>query len=454
MLAKRLIVFLESFFLKGHERTIKAKKNVAASFLIKGGSALTLLAVVPMTINYVSPAQYGVWVTLSSVIGWFNFFDIGLGNGLKNKLAEAISKSDVLLGRIYVSTTYLILSLIAIVLFTFFFIVNLFVDWSVILNVSSKFANELNLVAIILFFVFCLQFVLQLINVVCAATQNTISSNLINFFGNFIGLVTIFILSKTTSGSLLYLCFSIGIGPLISLIMFSLTLYKKKYKEFAPSFESANFSYSKDIMHLGFKFFLIQMGFIIFYNSNNIIISHIVGSEAVTPYSLAFQYFSIITMISGIIMNPFWVAFTEANAKEDYVWIKVTVRKLEKICVGIFLMSGLMLALSPMVYKYWVGSKVTIPFSLSLVFSFYVALNMFRTIYCYYMNGVGVVRMQIYSLSISAVINIPLAIFLGKNLGITGVILSTTILSFFCGILEFIQYNKLINLKAKGVWVQ
>ena len=438
------------FFSIGHERTIQAKKNIAASFVIKGGSVLILLLLVPMTINYVSPSQYGVWITLSSIINWFNFFDIGFGNGLKNRLAEAFSRGEVKLGRIYISTTYLILTLISVGLLCCFVLVNFFLDWSKVVNVPEHYAQELNLIVLILFFVFCFQFVFQLINVVSTATQNTIFPNLIGLLGNILSLVILFFLTRTTQGSLLYLCFSIGISPLISLILFSVGLYRTRYKDLAPSFSLAKLSYSKDLMHLGFKFFMIQIGFIIFYNSNNIIISHIIGPDAVTPYSVAFQYFSVITMISGIIMTPFWSAFTDANAKKDYVWIKNTVNKLEKLGAAGFFLSLIMLVASPLVYHYWLGEKVSIPFSLSAVFSFYVALNMARTIYCSYLNGVGVVMMQIYTLSICAVINIPLAIFLGKNFGVTGVILSTTILSFLCGIVEFTQYKKVVNLK--GQW--
>ena len=52
------------------------------------------LVLVPLTINYLNPTKYGIWITLSSVIGWFSFFDIGLGNGLRNRFAEAIANND------------------------------------------------------------------------------------------------------------------------------------------------------------------------------------------------------------------------------------------------------------------------------------------------------------------------------------------------------------------------
>ena len=66
-----------NFFTKGHKRSLEAKKNIIGSLLIKGCSIAIGLVAVPLTINYINPAQYGIWLTLSSMIAWFSFFDIG-----------------------------------------------------------------------------------------------------------------------------------------------------------------------------------------------------------------------------------------------------------------------------------------------------------------------------------------------------------------------------------------
>jgi O-antigen/teichoic acid export membrane protein len=65
---------------KGQSRSIDAKKNIVTSFVIKGINVLINLALVPLTIKYVNSTQYGIWLTLSSIITWFSFFDIGFGN--------------------------------------------------------------------------------------------------------------------------------------------------------------------------------------------------------------------------------------------------------------------------------------------------------------------------------------------------------------------------------------
>ena len=82
------------FFTKGNQRSLQAKKNIIGSLLIKVLSIATGLVLVPLTIHYINPSQYGVWLTLSSMIAWISFFDIGFTHGLRNKFAEARAKGD------------------------------------------------------------------------------------------------------------------------------------------------------------------------------------------------------------------------------------------------------------------------------------------------------------------------------------------------------------------------
>ncbi len=113
-----------------------------------------------------------------------------------------------------------------------------------------------------------------------------------------------------------------------------------------------------------------------------------------------------------------------------------------------------MVLVSPYVYKFWVGQDIEIPMLLSAILAFYTIWNTFRTIFIYYLNGVGVIKLQVYLVLISGLLNVPLAIGLARIMGTPGVILSTTILCIICGIIEIIQYKKLINQNAKGIWMK
>ena len=96
---KRNILF---FFTKGNERSVNVKKNIVLMILIKGCSILLSLLLVPLTLDYVDNECYGVWLALSSMVVWISFFDIGINNGLRNKLTAALAHNDYNLGRKYV----------------------------------------------------------------------------------------------------------------------------------------------------------------------------------------------------------------------------------------------------------------------------------------------------------------------------------------------------------------
>ncbi|WP_406824415.1 lipopolysaccharide biosynthesis protein [Pedobacter sp. KACC 23697] len=437
---------------KGDERQGTANINIVVSFFLKGASVATSLIVVPLTIDFVSPIQYGIWLTLGSIIGWMNFFDIGFSNGLKNKLTAAVTKKDMAEAKILISTSYAFIAFISIILFVIFFVANQFLDWTEILNTDKSFFDELRLVTTIVFAIFSIQFVLQLLNTICIACHDVRLSGLISFLGNLLGLGIVLVLLKVVKGSLLALSLSIGIAPLIVLLLFTIILFNTRYRQMSPSINKIDKLKGKEIIGLSSKFFIIQIGLLFFYNIDNVIISQVAGPLAVTSYGIAFKYFSVITMISGIVMTPFWPAFTEAHIKNDKAWIIKTINKLQRACILIFILSFFMLLVSKFAYKFWVGKDIAIPFMLSAILSYYVAFNTFRTIFVYYLNATNKLSIQVLIVVGSGFLNIPLGFWLGHLLGASGVILSTAILCTICGIIEIIQYKKLINNHASGIW--
>ncbi len=438
----------------GHERSNRAKRNIAASFIIKGLSILISLILVPMTINYINPTKYGIWITLSSIIGWFSFFDIGFGNGLRNKFAEAVALGNKELARKYVSTTYAILSIIIVVVFFVFIITNPFLNWAKILGAPKEMAQELSSLAFIVFSFFCLQFVLQLITTILIADQKPAKASYFNLLGSVFSLITIFLITKSTKGSLIYLGLALGFSPILVLSVASIWFFTHDYKYYVPSFKYIKFSYAKDLMHLGIKFFILQIAALILYQTNNIIITQLIGPADVTVFNIAYKYFGVIPMAFSIITAPFWSAYTESYLKKDLEWIKRSIRTLMYLWLFTSLLALLMLLVSGYIYKLWIGSRIPIPFSVSIACALYVIIVTWANIFLTFVNGIGKISLQLYLTIIVIVFNIPLAIFLAKylNMGISGVLFATCIDFLIFAIIIPIQYLKIINNNAVGIW--
>ncbi len=448
---------IKSFF-KGHERTVKAKKNIIASFFIKGISIIIGFLLIRVTLDYLDQTKYGIWLTLSSFLTWFTFFEIGLGNGLKNKLSEALAVKDYHLGKIYVSTTYAILMIVISILAAFFFIGNVFIDWTVILNTEKEMLNELTNVSFIVFGFFFLRFVLKLVSIILRADQRPAVANSFGPIGNLMALIVIYILTKTTDDSLIYLAWSLSAIPTFVLIGATLYFYNTDYKRIAPSLTFVKFKYAKDLLSLGIKFFLIQVSALIMFQSSNILIAQFYGPSEVTPFNIAYKLFSVITMVFTIIVTPFWAAFTEAWVKEDMAWVKKMVKNLFNIWLGLIVLSIFLFIISDTFFDFWLGKEqmntILISNRLKLLLILYFLLFNFGSIFNMFINGIGKLTIQMYSLLIGAIIFIPIALFFIKylNWGIESVVIASILSNFYSPFLAPYQYYKIVNKKAHGIW--
>jgi O-antigen/teichoic acid export membrane protein len=436
------------------ERTKNISKQTLISFGFKGASILISLITVPITINYLDKANYGIWLTLTSFIGWFTFFDMGFGHGLRNKFTEAKTKGNDEMVRTYVSTAYFSLAGIAAFLIILFLIFNSFIDWSYVFNTDESLKQDLSKLMIIVFSFFSIRIVANLITTLYLADQKPSFTNIVGFSTQFVSLLVIIILTKTTSSSLFLFGSIVSIVPILILIIVNFIGFNKNFAKYVPSLKYWKFGQVKEILGLGSKFFVIQIAAIILFTTDNMIISQLFGPEEVTPYSIAFKYFSIITMVFAIIVAPYWSAITQAYASNDFSWIKTSMKNLLKISMALSLVVLVMLLFSEKMYYIWVGNMVQIPFLVSIFMATYVIMGLFGKPFNHFVNGTGKIKVQLIFAIFGAIINIPLSVFFARNLGmgISGVILGTISSDFIGLILLPIQYSKIINKKAHGIW--
>lgn len=438
---------------RGHQRSVKAKKHIIFSFLIKGMSIFIGFYMVPLTLGYVEKEQYGIWLTLSSVVGWFSFFDIGLGHGLRNKLAVAMAEGKWDKARTFVSSTYVILGIIFAVIILLFFVVQPLIDWQMVLNSKAVDAGELRLVAIATFTFFCINFILRLIYSIFLADQRPANQAFFNLLINITSLIIIFVLTKTTQGSLFYLALTLGLTPMLILVIVSIVMFHGKYRPIAPSFHYFKVAQFKELVGLGSRFFLIQISSIIIFSTDNMIITQVLGPSEVPAYVIAHKYFGIVTAVFAIVSLPFWSAYTEAYVKKDMNWILSTNKKLIKAWSGLVIVGMALLLGSSYFYQFWVP-EIEVPFLLSLMMCIYVVLLAWGNIFVVFINGVGKIKLQLIVGIISTVINIPLSYFFAKTLGwgTAGVIMASTFCIAYGPVLAPLQFKKIVQGTAAGIW--
>ena len=124
-------------------RSSLARKNMLVSFITKCVGMLTSFLLVPLTLSFLNPEVYGIWLTISSILFWFTFFDIGLGNGMRNYVAESLSKGEIKLANKYVSTTFMFLFILGIIFTVVVCLIVPLIDFQELYNTTSESKEEL-----------------------------------------------------------------------------------------------------------------------------------------------------------------------------------------------------------------------------------------------------------------------------------------------------------------------
>ena len=183
-------------------------------------------------------------------------------------------------------------------------------------------------------------------------------------------------------------------------------------------------------------------------------VSNLLGPDQVAPYNIANRYLSMGLIVLNIVLSPIWSAVTDAYAKKDYEWIRNSLKRIRQFTVlwggGILLL----VLISKYVYSVWLGDAINIPFCLTLLQGIYVILYAWSVGQSCFLNGMNILRLQLITILIEALIFIPLAIFMIKLFGLNGIVLALIFANLPATIINTVQVSKIVRNKATGIWLK
>lgn len=448
------ILCIKDKFQKTDGRSKKMYKNTAAMMFIKGASILMSLMSAPIMLHHVNRADYGVLLTLTSIVSWVGMMDVGLGNGLRNRLPEMLVKGDLQEAKKAISSSYATLAIYVGLLISAFLIASPFIDWLNVLNSPKSDAEEINGLAMVVFVAFCLQFLLGLIVSILYAHQMPAMNSLISFGSQVVTFIALIVQVYVFNVSSVFQIGAVNclIPPSLMLIG-TIILFNTKLKEVAPSFRLIDFKSVSGILSLGVKFFILQIITIVLFQANSIIITRVVGPEAVVEYNMAFRYISVLTMFFNIMITPIWSATTDAYVRGDFAWIRKTLNFSRKICLIAIGSGVLMTILSKQVYTLWLGKgAIDISYTTTGLICLCVSFEMLYKVYGTIINGTGKVFAQMVITGIIAICYVPLALLLGQIFGLSGVLIANSLVFILNYLWSKIQCTKILNNTAYGFW--
>ena len=435
------------------QRSSLLQKNIIASFLIKGWSAIIVLLMVPATLHCLGEYKNGIWLTISSMLIWIDNMDIGLGNGLRNKVAEYVARGEHERTRSLISSTFAMLTCIIIPVLLVLLLLIFIGDPYQLFNASPSRVSHLDQVLMVTVTLVCTSFIFKLIGNFYMGLQLPAVSNLLIALGQTLALAGTYLVLWSGSHSLMHIALVNTAAPLLVYLLAFPYTFLYKYPQLRPSFGLINLQEAKAVINMGVQFFIMQVSGVILFMTSNLLISNLFSPEMVTPYQITYRYFSILLVIFTVVCMPFWNATTDAYQRNDMEWIRNATRKLRLMTIGFLVCLGLMILLSDTIYAVWIDRQTIIDIKMSIVMAVYIFILIYSMRYSYFINGIGKLRLQLIFTTAAAVLFIPLAYLTTLwTHDIIWFMVVMCLVNIPGLIVNRIQFSKLINGKAKGIW--
>lgn len=425
--------------------------NTVMAFVVRGIGLVVSLYTFPVYMNFFSDQRIlGLWFTMLSLLTWVLTFDLGIGNGLRNKLVQPLIEHDFNKARTLITSAYIVSGIIVIIAFFIGIIIFPMLDWNSVFNISANLISSdvLLKTIIILYSGVLIQFLLKLINSIFYALQISVLPNMLSLLSNALLLIYVLFVDRVDlEGNLLMLARANIFFTNLPLLIASIIIFKTKLKHCAPSIKYYNNKYAINVMSLGLTFFWLQLMSLILTSTNEFIITWLSGPQDVVNYQIYFKLFSLVGTIFTLSMIPIWSAITKAYYEKNYEWI-TKIFNLLKI-VALFFVIGefvLILILQPIV-NFWLGANtIEIDYLNAFVFAVSGGLYIWHSAITSVVNGIGKLKIQIIFLTFGGLINIPIAFLLFSISGnwISVVIANIISLLPYCVIQPYF-INKYLN---------
>lgn len=386
--------------------------NIKLGLVFKALSIGVNFVVISFLLRVLGRYDYGLWVTVFSLVNWIFNFDLGIGHGLRNQLTKSLNSKYASDNSEIITNGFASLSIIAIVFLSFGLFTVHFVDISSLLNYQPKENASLTAFVIITLVFTCINFVLSIYKKLYLSIHKTYVPEMVNLFFLTTFLLSLLVVDFFGCSSILAL--SILYGLLMLLIsLITLGFFFRKRSEIKMRYNLVSWSSVKSLFKVSKAFLVINVCLLLILSTDNIIIANRLGPEHVTNYSLVQRVFQQIIMLFSVLLTTSWGLYIQAYHANNYSWIKNNLTKLMVYSFILIIPLVVIILSFPLLLKLWLPhTSLVIPNNLLIANAFYTFLFCFSNVFFYFVNAIQRVNLQMYLYVFGAIINIPLSIFL------------------------------------------
>lgn len=435
---------------RASERYRLAAWAILANVGSKGAAMAVMVLSVSLTIPYLGAQRFGIWMTIASFAGMLTFLGLGVGNALTNHVASRAAKSDAALLRRAISGGLGLLLMIGFVVGACLWLLAAWLPWAKLIKVDDTLLLlEAQSAAKLFALLFGLNLFTTGIQSVFAGLQRSFEVYLVVTLGSLASLGALWFAAQAQAGLPVLLAATLGIQSLSLLLLLGLLVRRKLLV--MGEINSAVRQETRGLIRIGGLFFVLQVGTMIGWGADVLIISSVLGPAAVAVYSIAQRLFQFVTQPLAMMNSPLWGAYADAHSKGDVAFIRSTLKASMLLTLGISLSGATVLFFSSeWLLNYWTGGKVLVPSFLLILVALWTVLECCGAAFAMFLNGVQVVKPQVIVVSVFCILVLPLKIWGVNSLGLLAIPLVTILVyaSTYVYFYRFVFYSKIRSFIA------
>jgi O-antigen/teichoic acid export membrane protein len=409
------------------ERYRLAAVSILANILSKAVGIVVMLLSVSLTLPYLGVERFGVWMTIASFAGLLTFLDLGVGNALTNHVAHraAADETDLLSQTISGGLAFLALIGMGMALFLWLIAANL--PWEMFLKVEQPaLLLEARQAAMCFALLFGLNIFTSGIQRIFAGMQQAYLGHLAAALGSLAACAGLWFAAAAHQGIPILLTVMLGSQSAAGLFLLCLLVVRKQFR-LNGIFGFAKIE-SRHLLRVGGLFFILQIGTMVGWGADSLIISSTLGAAQVAIFSVVQRLFMLATQPLGIINAPLWGAYADAHVRNDRLFIRKTLKRSMSITFfGATLSAMFLLVFHPWIIERWTHGKIAVPLLFLIAYAVWVILEACGNSFAMFLNGTGVVKQQISVVMLFVVLLLPLKLLLVGGVGLIAIPLTTIV---------------------------
>jgi O-antigen/teichoic acid export membrane protein len=368
-------------------------------------------------------------MSLSALMAFLRFSDLGLGNGLVGAISQAEGREDSSYAKRAISSVLVCLCIAAVVIIATFLISTFFIHWDAVLGLASLTdRSEVQTAIQVYVVIYAVGIPIRMAPQVQTAIQEGYISNMWMTAGNLLSLLGVSI-AALKHAPIPWLVAAISGIPLIPSLANGIVLYFVQRPDLRPSLQAFEANVAKELLGKGSLFFGLGIAGALAFDSQNIVIAHVLGPSAVGVYAVVQRLYSMIPTIVGFVTAPLWPAFGEALGRREWSWISLALRR--SVVANAVIASAFALVLflfSGPILLHWTHGAISASKWLVAGFSVWAVTSAINSPLCMLLNAAHVLWFQIIFALLHGVMTVVSIFLILPILGLPGAVWAMTLL--------------------------